>query len=275
MKHTPYKRYEKEEVENLIRESFSVAEVMRKLGLKESGGGHSHLSRRIKEWGIDTSHFLGQGSNKGKNHKGGPQKRSWQEVLLRRTSHGREDAFILRRALLESGRAYSCEKCNIGSEWNGQELRLQVDHINGDFLDNSSENLRFLCPNCHSQTNGYNGSRGIAGLVSSSKWGDINYIDLIAPYVSVNYIDNLMKLGKERIERNKKKERRCSCGNMIKDHRAKKCMSCSRLASRKVERPPYDVLLKELEKMSFCAVGRKYGVSDNAVRKWLKTINNG
>ena len=39
---------------------------------------------------------------------------------------------------------------------------------------------------------------------------------------------------------------------------------------RRVERPPYEQLLAEIEATSYCAVGRKYGVSDNAVRKWVK-----
>ena len=46
---------------------------------------------------------------------------------------------------------YKCKICNISS-WNGNEISLQLDHINGVNNDNRLENLRFLCPNCHSQT---------------------------------------------------------------------------------------------------------------------------
>lgn len=59
----------------------------------------------------------------------------------------------IRKLVLEAGLIeYGCAKCNIGPEWMGEELTLQLDHINGDCNDDRLENLRFLCPNCHSQT---------------------------------------------------------------------------------------------------------------------------
>ena len=62
----------------------------------------------------------------------------------------------LKKILITSGREYKCNNCNI-TEWNGKPINLDLDHINGDTFDNTLENLRFLCPNCHSQTNTYKG----------------------------------------------------------------------------------------------------------------------
>jgi very-short-patch-repair endonuclease len=62
----------------------------------------------------------------------------------------------------------------------------------------------------------------------------------------------------------------CECGG-VKHYKSKVCLSCKRQKSRKVKnRPDFGILQKEVEEFGYCAVGRKYGVSDNAIRKWLK-----
>jgi hypothetical protein len=61
----------------------------------------------------------------------------------------------------------------------------------------------------------------------------------------------------------------CSCGNK-KFRKSEKCNSCAGEERRKVERPSVDQLLKEVEEVGYSATGRKYGVSDNAIRKWIK-----
>lgn len=154
-------KYTKEILDTLVKESISVAEVLRKLGLRAAGGTHSHVSRRIKHFKLDTSHFLGKGANCGENHKG-PAKLLWQEVLTLRKAGKRQVAHVLRRALIESGREYKCEGegCSIQGEWLGKLIILHVNHRNGNWLDDRAENLQFLCPNCHSQTSNYCGSKG-------------------------------------------------------------------------------------------------------------------
>ena len=143
-------KYSKYLLEPIVKESTSTSEVMRKLGLTLSGGTNSHLKRLFKKFEIDISHFTGCAHNKNKtNHK----KISWQEVLVYDRHKGRrENVFRLKRAMLESGIPEQCACCHLQSEWNGKQLVLQIDHIDGNGLNNLPFNVRFLCPNCHSQT---------------------------------------------------------------------------------------------------------------------------
>jgi predicted RNA-binding Zn-ribbon protein involved in translation (DUF1610 family) len=141
-------KYTKEQLEKAVADSTSVVAVMRALDIKMAGGSHSHLSKRIKELGIDTSHFTGQSHNKGQSSL---QRKSAEEILIvLPEGSSRLKTYQLCRALLDKGTEYSCHECGI-SEWNNKSLTLEVDHIDGNWLNNLEANLRFLCPNCHSQ----------------------------------------------------------------------------------------------------------------------------
>jgi 5-methylcytosine-specific restriction endonuclease McrA len=165
-------KYTKEVLQAAVKESLSVAQVLRRLGLTEAGGTHAHISRRIKAFRIDTSHFLGTRANSGAIHKGGARRQTWQEVLVLRAGPTRQKSHLLRRALLESGRDYQCQGpgCTVRGEWLGKTIILHVNHKNGDWLDDRPENLELLCPNCHSQTGDYCGSKGFAELTSRARW---------------------------------------------------------------------------------------------------------
>ncbi len=164
-------KYTKELLAGLVSDSTSVAQVIRKLGLKEAGGNHSHINSKIKKYGLDTSHFLGQGANCGKNYKGG-KKKTWDKVLVLRENGPRYAAVRLRRALIEYGREYKCELCGLGDMWNGKLIRLEVDHINNNWLDNRPQSIRFCCPNCHSQQP-HKGNQGFTGLTSMALYNRV------------------------------------------------------------------------------------------------------
>lgn len=158
-----YTKYTKELLTKACNSSISIAGVIRFLGLKEAGGTHYHVARKIRAYGIDTSHFLGRIANSGPNHKGPIKKLTPEQILVKRTSGPRTAARLLRRALIDSGVEYKCE-CGITGMWKDKPLMLQVDHKNRDWLDNSIENLRFICPNCHSQTAGWCKSKDLSGV---------------------------------------------------------------------------------------------------------------
>ncbi|UOT02162.1 HNH endonuclease [Rhodococcus opacus] len=154
-------KYTRELLEQAVAESTSYAGVMRYLGLKPAGGTHTHLRRRISTLGIDTSHFSSQAHTKGKPAR---NPMTWQEILIRRPAGSRRvQAHLLRRALIEAGVPYKCVVCGVQDEWCGLPLTLHVDHIRGDPSDSRLQEVRFLCPNCHSQTPSWAGRKSRDG----------------------------------------------------------------------------------------------------------------
>ncbi|MFC7450924.1 HNH endonuclease signature motif containing protein [Rhodococcus daqingensis] len=159
-------KYTKEILQAAVENSTSVAGVLRYLDLAATGGSHAHLSRRIKKLGIDTSHFTGGAHLKGRP---APNRLTPADILVvRPPGSPRVKPHQLRRALIEAGVPHLCAACGIGPVWNGWPLTLHVDHINGDYLDSRLENLRFLCPNCHTQTASWAGRNRAARPASDT-----------------------------------------------------------------------------------------------------------
>lgn len=141
-------KYTKEQIKNAVEISKSFSDACRKLGAKDWGGSYCNIRGRILRYGFDTSHFdksfhcRGQISN---------NRKSSSEYLVYEERTHRQDSSLLMRSLIEIGREYKCESCCNSGQWNGKILPLEIDHINCNWKDNRPENLRFLCPNCHTQ----------------------------------------------------------------------------------------------------------------------------
>ncbi len=104
-------KYTREVLAEAVRTSTSVAGVLRRLELRPAGGTHSHISRRIKKFGLDTSHFTGR-----VHHRGRPPRNrlGWEEILtLKPGNSNRQAPKRLRRALIESGRPHICGLCEM------------------------------------------------------------------------------------------------------------------------------------------------------------------
>ena len=144
-----YKQKTKEELEHLVNESKTFAEFMRKLGYEShKGASSSYLRKYLNEIGVDISKF-----SKTNIYNFSHPKSELKDVLVNESTY--TNLSSLKKRILQEGLIeYKCSECGI-TEWNGKPIVLQLDHINGDNRDHRLENLRLLCPNCHSQTETY------------------------------------------------------------------------------------------------------------------------
>lgn len=145
-----------------VADSHTVAQVLRKLGYKPSGGVQRYVNARIRLLSLSTEHFTGKGWAKGQRF---PSRgaRPLEELLVANSaalSTSRLKARLFAAGLKQN----RCEECGIDS-WMGQPITLVLDHINGINNDNRRENLRILCPNCHALTETWCGrNRRSAGV---------------------------------------------------------------------------------------------------------------
>ncbi|MHA5049880.1 HNH endonuclease signature motif containing protein [Streptomyces sp. SD15] len=150
-------RWTREILQAAVSASMNMSEVLRRLGLEVVGGHHTHISRRIKAYDIDISHFAPVVRTE--NMRFNQRRRSAEEILIEQTSaHSRRvPSSRLKRAMRELGVEERCALCGIEPVWLGEPLPLEVDHLDGNWRNNRVENLRLLCPNCHSTTDSYRG----------------------------------------------------------------------------------------------------------------------
>ena len=153
MENKIYKLSDEQFVE-LLKKSSTISEVLFKLGytVKGNSWGYSQVKRRMDDLNLDYSIFKGKSAVIKTNKLNNVRK---EDILKENCKHQR---IVLRRYVIKNNLIpYKCAICGC-TEWQGKTLSLELDHINGINNDNRLENLRFLCPNCHSQTSTY-GSR--------------------------------------------------------------------------------------------------------------------
>jgi hypothetical protein len=220
---------------------MSYAETMRRLGMCSSGGGATVLKKWLKVWCISTEHFdADQARRQNLRQRSMPL----EGVLVERSAYSRKN---LKHRLYQEGlKARECEFCGQGEDWHGRRMSLILDHVNGVATDNRLANLRIVCPNCAATLETHCGRK-------NRRPAELRACALC---------------GSSFLVRNPK-HRYCSreCGSRAPKPR----LNGPRPHRRRVERPPYDQLRREIAESGYSAVGRRYGVSDNAIRKWVRS----
>lgn len=233
----------KQELELIINNSSSYSEILRKLGIFSQGSNINTLKRRILSDGIDTSH-IPKGMNSCKGRKFGPHKCSIPNDILFVENSSKSRSIIRRRILRDGIIPYECSKCGLPPIWNNMPMSMVLDHINGVPNDNRIENLRFLCPNCNSQTDTFAGRNVKCEKQSKKCLMCENIVYKTSKLCSECYTNRkTLKLGK----------------------------SFSRPNRRK-----FEISKEELEELiknnSYVSIGKMFGVSDNSIRKRCKTL---
>lgn len=222
----------KSKVEEAVKLCSSVKQCLQYLGLRAAGGNYKHFYNWCEKHGITPP----RGDNTAGIRRYTEQiKIPLESILIRGSSYNRVE--LKRRLIKESLLEEKCYECGISSEWNGKRLSLQLDHINGICNDNRLENLRLLCPNCHSQTETFAGRR--------VSYGKIELFSCLQCYVPIT---KYSKLGL-----------------------CRKCASTKlNFTKRKVERPSREELEKLIWSKPTTSIAKDFGVSDKAVEKWCK-----
>jgi hypothetical protein len=199
------------------------------------------LKKHAKEWGISTEHF-DPAATRLRNLRA--RQKPLSEVLVEKSTYSRNN--LKRRLLNEGLKEPRCELCGQGEIWRGRPMSLILDHINGIRDDNRLENLQMVCPNCAATLDTHCGRKN---RIERARRACLHCgTDFVPRYTQQRYCSRPCGVRWDRSKLRRRLEPGC----------------------RKVERPPYEQLLEEIEATSYLAVGRKYGVSDNAVRKWVR-----
>jgi hypothetical protein len=226
-------RYPESDARQAIGASLSFSETLRRLGIRPAGGNHMTLKKYAQVWAISTAHLDPAAARI-------PRRRAIpiEQVLVEHSTYSRRS--LKTRLYAEGFKQRMCELCGQGEEWRGRRMALIIDHINGVATDNRLENLQIVCPNC-------------AATLETRCGRNV-------------LLSRECLVCREPFQPTDRRQRHCSrsCSGRTEPHRLRA------VAARTVERPPYEQLIREIAETNWSAVGRKYGVSDNAVRKWVR-----
>lgn len=257
-------KFSKEELQEIVKHCNTKADLCRALGLKPTGGNYRTVDNIIKNNEIVWDNYQGLHWKLGKKVQGYKHK-SIEEICVKNSTY--KSTCHLKNKLIKLGyKPNHCEIC-------GYTENLELHHINGDPTDNRLENLQILCPNCHAKTENFrskNTSKITKDNLSTREHTPAK--ELILTSEEVEKRRQLQLEHRRKSNPKPKVIRYCEvCGKELNSDQKKYCsVECYQQAT-KGNRPTLIQLIKDFEELkSFVQVGNKYGVTDNAVRKWCK-----
>lgn len=219
---------------------MSFAETLRRLELCATGGNWLTLRKWLERWEISTSHFDPDLARRLALRQ--PQ-RPLEEILVEHSTFSRNH---LKARLYAAGiKRPICELCGQNDVWRARRMAMILDHINGVRDDHRLENLRIVCPNCAATFDTHCGRKNRRETADRE----------------------CQRCGKTFTP---KYPRHRYCSRACGSRAPRPDRGVAKPERRRVERPPYEQLLREIAETSYSAVGRGYGVSDNAIRKWVR-----
>ena len=256
-------KYTKQEVANFVATSKNFAEVIIKMGLSaNSGSNRMVISQYVKDNAISISHF--EVDNKCLSPK---------DIFVENSTTAQS---TMRRYYKRGNYSeYKCAICGQEPFWNGKDLVLTLDHINGVSNDHRLANLRWICPNCYRQLPTY-GSKITkkkrvcvncgATMLHKNKSGLCKKC-----YLEKNQMERAQKTCFEDSDSKSVKVKTCPiCGKLI-SNQSNTCLECYHKNSRAVKRPAKLEFAKMVKELGFEAVGAIFGLSGKSVQKWCKS----
>lgn len=147
----------KEQLIKVVQNSTNLNQVLQAFGLSGYSDNYSTLRHFITKFNITTSHFTPELKRAEALRRNGIKRTIPLKEILS-GNHPRYKTYLLSKRLIQEGIFEPvCDECGQTNKWNKKPLTLQLDHIDGNRHNHVLENLRMLCPNCHTQTENWGG----------------------------------------------------------------------------------------------------------------------